>query len=80
MSYGEQEDDLPASYQQRQCNEYMKLGMQGISVVFASGDSGVSGPKGDGSLNGCLGDRGQIFSPDFPAKYDLLMAHLEPRS
>lgn len=44
----------------------MKLGMQGVSIVLASGDSGVAGPAGDGSANGCLGT-GQIFSPDFPA-------------
>jgi len=45
---------------------YMKLGMQGVSIVLASGDSGVAGPAGDGNADGCLGT-GQIFSPDFPA-------------
>ena len=44
----------------------MKLGMQGISIVLASGDSGVAGPAGDDNSDGCLGT-GQIFSPDFPA-------------
>lgn len=44
----------------------MKLGMQGVSVVVASGDSGVAGRAGDDSANGCLGN-GKIFSPDFPA-------------
>ena len=66
ISYGGQEADLPASYQERQCNEYMKLGMQGISLVVASGDSGVAGPAGDDNADGCLGT-GNIFSPDFPA-------------
>jgi tripeptidyl-peptidase-1 len=66
VSYGGQEADLPASYQQRQCNEYMKLGLQGISIVISSGDSGVGGPAGDGSANGCL-NNGTVFSPDFPA-------------
>jgi tripeptidyl-peptidase-1 len=66
ISYGGQEADLPASYQQRQCNEYMKLGLQGISILVASGDSGVAGPAGDGSANGCL-NGGTVFSPDFPA-------------
>jgi tripeptidyl-peptidase-1 len=66
ISYGGQEADLPASYQTRQCNEFMKLGMQGVSVVLASGDSGVAGPAGDDNADGCLGT-GQIFSPDFPA-------------
>lgn len=66
ISYGGQEADLPAAYQTRQCNEFMKLGMQGVSVVLASGDSGVAGPSGDDNTDGCLGT-GQIFSPDFPA-------------
>ena len=44
----------------------MKLGMQGVSVVLASGDYGVGGPSGDDNTDGCLGT-GQIFSPDFPA-------------
>lgn len=42
LSYGGQESDLPISYQKRQCLEYMKLGLQGVSFLFASGDSGVS--------------------------------------
>ncbi|KAL6720032.1 Tripeptidyl-peptidase sed1 [Lecanora helva] len=68
ISYGGQEADLPASYQQRQCNEFMKLGMQGVSVLVSSGDSGVAGPPGDGgNADGCLGPTGAIFSPDFPA-------------
>ena len=67
ISYGGQEADLPASYQQRQCSEFMKLGMQGISIVVASGDSGVAGPAGDDNADGCLGPAGTIFSPDFPA-------------
>ena len=67
ISYGGQEYDLPASYQQRQCNEYMKLGMQGVSIVVASGDSGVAGPRNSNNANGCLGPSATIFSPDFPA-------------
>ena len=37
ISYGEQEVDLPANYQERQCNEFMKLGLQGVSIFVASG-------------------------------------------
>jgi tripeptidyl-peptidase-1 len=44
----------------------MKLGMQGVSIVVASGDSGVAGPAGDDTANGCLVN-GTVFSPDFPA-------------
>jgi tripeptidyl-peptidase-1 len=65
ISYGEQEQDLPAYYQKRQCNEWLKLGMQGVSVFVASGDSGVGGQAGDGSSNGCLRN-GTVFSPTQP--------------
>lgn len=44
----------------------MKLGLQGVSIVFASGDSGVAGPEGDDSNNGCLGPKDTVFSPTFP--------------
>ncbi|CAK4006177.1 related to Tripeptidyl-peptidase sed1 [Lecanosticta acicola] len=67
ISYGEQEDDLPTNYQQRQCNEFMKLGMMGTSVIIASGDSGVAARgTDDNNADGCLG-HGEVFNPDFPA-------------
>ena len=67
ISYGEQEDDLPTNYQQRQCSEMMKLGMQGTTIVLASGDSGVAARStDDGNADGCLGN-GEVFNPDFPA-------------
>ena len=40
ISYGGQEADVPYAYQRRQCNEYLKLGLQGVSILFASGDAG----------------------------------------
>ena len=74
ISYGEQEDDLPTNYQQRQCNEFMKLGMQGVSVILASGDSGVAARgTDDGNADGCLGN-GEVFNPDFPASCPYLTA------
>jgi len=67
ISYGEQEDDLPTNYQQRQCSEIMKLGMQGTSIIIASGDSGVAARgTDDNNADGCLGN-GEVFNPDFPA-------------
>ncbi|KAJ9220584.1 hypothetical protein DTO271D3_4637 [Paecilomyces variotii] len=67
ISYGGAEADLPISYQRRQCNEFMKLGLQGVSVVVASGDSGVAGRGGDPTPSNCLGEDGTVFAPDFPA-------------
>ncbi|THV46450.1 hypothetical protein BGAL_0385g00070 [Botrytis galanthina] len=66
ISYGLQEDDLPVAYQKRQCNEWLKLGLQGIAVLVASGDAGVGGLAGDDSTKGCLGSQGKIFSFAFP--------------
>jgi len=46
----------------------MKLGLQGHSIFYASGDDGVAGPPGDDSDNGCLGPESTIFSPAWPNK------------
>lgn len=68
-SYGFNEAELTAKYEQRQCDEYMKLALQGVTVLYSSGDFGVAGNSGqcisaDGkSLND--GDDGQ-FNPSFP--------------
>ncbi|KAF3394531.1 Tripeptidyl-peptidase sed1 [Penicillium rolfsii] len=74
VSYGEAEADLPIAYQRRQCSEFMKLGMQGMSVVVASGDSGVAGRGGDPTPCNCLGENGTVFAPDFPASCPYLTA------
>ncbi|CAG8984083.1 hypothetical protein HYALB_00003025 [Hymenoscyphus albidus] len=67
ISYGGDEIDLPVAYQRRQCAEFMKLGLQGVSIVISSGDSGVEGRN-------CLGSSGKVFSPDFPASCPYLTA------
>lgn len=36
-SYLYGESDLPVNYQERQCNEFMKLALQGHSILFCSG-------------------------------------------
>lgn len=66
-SYGQAEADLPMFYVKRQCNEFMKLSLQGHSILFASGDFGVASFPGDGSPNGCLGPEGLIFNPQYPS-------------
>ena len=72
-SYGYNEHDLTPFYERRQCAEYMKLGMMGVSVLYSSGDYGVAGNGGqciDGPganasyINGTLGGR---FNPSFPS-------------
>ena len=43
------------------CNAYAQLGARGTSVLFASGDGGVSGPQANNDCDG------QAFSPTFPS-------------
>jgi tripeptidyl-peptidase-1 len=73
FSYGQIEGALPYFYQQRQCHEWMKLGLQGVSVIFASGDSGVANRYNSGYPNSCLNaeqdyvdNNGTRYSPSFP--------------
>ncbi|KAM3484104.1 hypothetical protein MY8738_002543 [Beauveria namnaoensis] len=58
ISYGSDEVDFPASYAKRQCNEWMKLGLQGVSVLISSGDSGVASRERE-----CLGSNQDVFVP-----------------
>lgn len=67
-SYGYDEAELTPFYEMRQCNEYMKLGLMGTSVLYSSGDYGVAGNGGE-----CLGPNGTFtngtsgaFNPSFP--------------
>ncbi|KAH9917379.1 subtilisin-like protein [Epithele typhae] len=67
-SYGYQEAELSLAYTQRQCAEYGKLSLTGMTFVYSSGDAGVSGPFGD-----CLDENneenffnGTRFNPTFP--------------
>ena len=50
ISYGGGETDLPAYYIKRQCDEIMKLALQGVTVVTSSGDYGVGSSPGDGGF------------------------------
>ena len=65
VSYGQNEHRLPIFYQQRQCREWMKLGLQGVSILFASGDSGVAHRVKSGShyRSICLNAKNGGFDP-----------------
>jgi tripeptidyl-peptidase-1 len=71
ISYGEAEVYLPKPYVERQCNEIMKLGLQGHSILVASGDYGVASfPGSNNDEFGCLsgdGQNGTIYNPDYPS-------------
>lgn len=68
-SYGYNEADLTPLYEQRQCNEYAKLGLAGVTFVFSSGDNGVAG-NGDQCIDPTTGayndGKSGIFNPSFP--------------
>ena len=50
VSYEERETGV--ALQTRECNEYLKLGMQGVSILFASGDQGVAASNHSCGTNG----------------------------
>ncbi|KAG7285932.1 hypothetical protein NEMBOFW57_008228 [Staphylotrichum longicolle] len=72
ISYSWNEADFPPEYLRRQCNEFLKLGLMGVTVVVSSGDTGTkAGPApgmcndpASGSANATNSGR---FSPQWPA-------------
>ncbi|KIJ65932.1 hypothetical protein HYDPIDRAFT_187022 [Hydnomerulius pinastri MD-312] len=66
-SYGYNEADLSPAYAARQCAEYAKLGLMGVTVLFSSGDSGVAGNGGYCLNAGTESPWGLIFNPGFPS-------------
>lgn len=67
ISYSGAEIDLPPSYQQRQCAEIMKLGLQGSTIIISSGDDGVGSFPSPTAPSGCLGPARDVFNPQFLA-------------
>ena len=74
-SYTDNESDDPPTYFERQCHEYLKLGLMGVSVLACSGDFGVAGNGGDSCINGTgfpasylKPKKGGHFVPTFPGK------------
>lgn len=68
-SYGYDEADLTPFYAERQCAEYAKLGLMGITLLFSSGDYGVAG--GDDL---CLNPNGKNCSFDVISDGELTMS------
>ncbi|KAI5843595.1 peptidase S8/S53 domain-containing protein [Tricharina praecox] len=61
-SYGESEQTVPLSYRLSVCNQFARLGARGVSVIFASGDSGTGW-----SCKTNDGTNSTRFQPVFPA-------------
>ncbi|KAL8297863.1 hypothetical protein RB597_007121 [Gaeumannomyces tritici] len=61
-SYAEEEQSVPREYSLKVCNMFMQLGARGVSVIFASGDTGPG--------NNCVSnadDATVVLGPTFPA-------------
>ncbi|KAH0829140.1 peptidase S8/S53 domain-containing protein [Lanmaoa asiatica] len=56
-SYSYNEADLTPFYTARQCAEYAKLGLMGVTILYSSGDYGVAGTQTT---------TGKMFNPSFP--------------
>lgn len=54
----------------------MKLGLQGHTFLYSSGDYGVGGVPGDASESGCLGSDSTVFNPQFPVKCVFSVVHI----
>ncbi|KAF9243183.1 peptidase S8/S53 domain-containing protein [Melanogaster broomeanus] len=66
-SYSYNEADLTPFYTARQCAEYAKLGLMGITVLYSSGDYGVAGNNALClNANGTQSVDGMMFNPSFP--------------
>ncbi|KAF9814027.1 hypothetical protein IEO21_05330 [Rhodonia placenta] len=57
-SYGPNENDIPLDLSMNLCNAYAQLGARGVSLLFASGDGGVSGVQSESCTT---------FVPEFPS-------------
>ncbi|KAL6894867.1 peptidase S8/S53 domain-containing protein [Trichoderma evansii] len=61
ISWSPEEQYRSVNYDQRQCSEWMKLSLQGVTIVGATGDFGVAGNGGN-----CIADANghySIFDP-----------------
>jgi len=60
VSYGEEEQSVPREYALKVCSLFRDLGARGVSVLFASGDSG----PGDVCMD--INSNNTFFEPTFP--------------
>lgn len=63
-SYGDNEQTVPPSYAETVCQGFAKLGLQGVSVLFSSGDNGVGA---NGTCTSSDSTNRTAFIPEFPA-------------
>jgi len=68
-SFSQDEAQASAFYNIRQCHEYAKFGLMGVTMIYSSGDNGVAGYAGAclNSNNSIVASNGTGFSPSFPS-------------
>ncbi|TFK38001.1 peptidase S8/S53 domain-containing protein [Crucibulum laeve] len=56
-------------YLQRQCNEFAKLGLMGVTVIYSAGNTGTAAAQGGYCLddNGSMNPNATNFNPAWPA-------------
>ncbi|KAF4573648.1 hypothetical protein EYR36_008166 [Pleurotus pulmonarius] len=68
VSRGDEEGRLTEFYSRRQCNEYAKLGLMGVTVIYGSGNTGTAGTTRGYCMdeNGTVSPNGTLFNPAWP--------------
>ena len=46
-------------------SRFMKLALQGTTVLVASGDNGIAANTGEDTTNGCVGPKSTVFNPNY---------------
>ncbi|KAF7187867.1 Aorsin, partial [Pseudocercospora fuligena] len=64
LSFAKDETEVPRHYLERQCHEWMKLALRGVTVIVGAGDRGVSGNFGC-AVNP-INNSASAFGPLFP--------------
>lgn len=62
-SYGEDEDSVTPAYAGRVVTEFQKVGARGITLLFASGDSGAARDSGKCHADGVFNSQWPAASP-----------------
>jgi len=75
-SYTYTETTLSKAYATRQCNEYLKLGLLGVTFLYSSGDFGVAGNQGHcmNANHQDVSSGGTVFNPTFPGSCPYVLA------
>lgn len=78
ISYGDFQSTVPDSYAKHVCDLFSQLGARGVSVLVASGDSGVGAP---GDCTTKDGDKKfvEMFPASCPVSYSLICLKLSAR-